>query len=165
MELDCGLSFPEARPGKQRQAQIDGGGIERIDGLLQFHAEAVLGIEPAGHLNQRQGEVLVNAPVAPLVGIGQGAPGDAATDAKVVQLARMGPQTGFDVAQAFPVGQLSEHPAQIRVEVRERWVLARIPRHAAPERGQRQMLHQLREHPLSRMHRTTPGKIRKFPTH
>jgi hypothetical protein len=46
MELDCGLSFSEACPGKQRQAQIDGGGIERIDGLLQFHAEAVLGIEP-----------------------------------------------------------------------------------------------------------------------
>ena len=155
------------RPGKQRQAQINDGGIERIDGLLQLHTEAVLGIEPTRHLNQGQGEILVDAPVAPLVGVGQGAPGDAATDAEVVQLARMGPQTGFDVAQVFPVGQLGEHPAQIRVEVREgeRRVLARIPRHTAPERGQRQMLHQLGEHPLARMHSTTPEKIRKFPTH
>ena len=39
MQFDGAFLAAELRPGKQRQAQIDGGGVEGIDGLVQLHAE------------------------------------------------------------------------------------------------------------------------------
>ena len=59
MEFDRTLVFAEARPGKERQTQIDGGRIERIDRMRQFQAEAVLGVEFACRLDQAEGEVLM----------------------------------------------------------------------------------------------------------
>jgi hypothetical protein len=38
---------PKLCPGEKRQAQIDGGGIEGVDRLVQFHPERFLLIEGA----------------------------------------------------------------------------------------------------------------------
>jgi len=126
VQLDRRLLLAKARPRKQRQAQIDGGGVQRIRRLLQLHPEPVLGIESAGDADERIREILIDAPVAAFVGVGQRAASDPAANAQVVELARLRAQAGLDVAQAFPIGQL-------------------------------------REHQLARIHRTTPGGIRKFP--
>ena len=111
-------------------------------------------VELAGGLDQAEREVLVDAPVAILVGIRQRAAGDAATDAHMVQLVRVCPQAGFDVPQAFAESQLGKRHAQELVEVgeRERRIAARILRHAAAEGVRRQMIHQLREYQFSRIH-------------
>ena len=171
MEFDRTLVFAKARPWKERQAQIDSGRIERIDRMRQFQAEAVLGVELARGLDQAEGEVLIDAlkdsdplwaeahaesyaPVAVLVGIRQRALGDAAANAQMVELGGMRAQTGLDIAQAFPVGQLCKGHAQKLVEVREseRRIAPRVLGYAAPEGVQRQVIHQLGKHQLSRMH-------------
>lgn len=154
MEFDRTLAFAKARPWKERQAQIDSGRIERIDRMRQFQAEAVLGVELARGLDQAEGEVLIDAPVAVLVGIRQRALGDAAANAQMVELGGMRAQTGLDIAQAFPVGQLCKGHAQKLVEVREseRRIAPRVLGYAAPEGVQRQVIHQLGKHQLSRMH-------------
>src|SRR5260370_19103331 len=50
-------------PGKQRKTKIDGGAIQSVDRLFQFHSEAFLGIQRAGDANQDLGQVGVDAPV------------------------------------------------------------------------------------------------------
>ena len=35
MHLDCPLGLPELRPGKYRQAQVNGGCIDRVEGVLE----------------------------------------------------------------------------------------------------------------------------------
>ncbi len=45
--------------------------IERVDGLVEIDAEAVLGIERARDADERLGEVGMNAPIAQLVGVGR----------------------------------------------------------------------------------------------
>ena len=68
-----------------------GGRVERINRVRQFQAEAVLGIELAGHLDQAEGEILVDTPVAVLVGIRQCAPGNATPYAQMVKLGGVRP--------------------------------------------------------------------------
>ena len=97
-------------PGEDREAEVDGGRVEGIDGVVELEAEAVLGIERPGDADQRLGEVGMDAPVAPLVGVGQGGAGDAPADAHVVELGVLGAQAGLDVAQALAIGQLRERP-------------------------------------------------------
>ena len=154
MELDCALVFAKSRPGEERQAQIDSGRVECIDRMRQFQAEAVFGIEFARFLNQAEGEILIDAPVATLVGIRQCALGNAAANAQMVELGGMGAQTSLDVAQAFPVGQLREGHAQKLIEMRksERRITPRVLVHATPKSVQWQMIHELSEYQLSRMH-------------
>lgn len=64
-------------------------------------------------------ELAMNAPVAPIVGIGQIAGRDAPANAQMVELRRLGSQTDLDVAQALPVGQLGEGHVQELVEATE----------------------------------------------
>ena len=141
VQLDRRLLLAESRPREQCQAQIDGGGVQCIRRLLQLHPKPVLGIESAGDVDERIREILIDAPVAAFVGVGQRAAGDPAANAQVVELVRLRTQAGLDVAQAFPVGELREDHAQILIEVRdrERRVCSCVFRHAPPKRVRRQM--------------------------
>ena len=74
VKFDRRLASAELRPRKKRQAQIDGGGVQRINGVVS-------GFEPEGFapfvqraclLDQSLSEVGVDAPVANLIGVGQG---------------------------------------------------------------------------------------------
>src|SRR6201987_4961971 len=65
------LGGTERGPREDRQAQIDGGRIERIDCFRQFHSEALRGIELSGLADQHLSEVGVDPPVAGFVRIGQ----------------------------------------------------------------------------------------------
>ncbi len=142
VQLDSRLGRAKRRPGKYRQAQIDGAGIQSVDRIFQIDAKGFGGIETAGDGNERLGKVGVDAPVAALVGIGQGAARYSALDAHVVELARLRAQTRFDVAQAFSIGQLSKRHAEILIETRKAFdlVAPAVARHATAKRRQRQML-------------------------
>ena len=72
MQFDGAFGGPEARPGKDGQTQVDGGGIEGVDGVFEFDAEVLIEIELPGGMDEGLGEVGVDAPVAGLVGVGQG---------------------------------------------------------------------------------------------
>lgn len=86
VRLDRALGLAELRPREQRKAEVDGRRVQRVNRVRQPHAKVVLGVEPAGDLDQAGREVLVDAPVALLVGIRQRTAGDPATDAQMVQL-------------------------------------------------------------------------------
>ena len=158
VQLDRRLGRAERRPGKDRQAQIDRGGIERVDGVLEIEPERLVGVKSPGRADQALREVAVDAPIARRVGIGQRVARDRAAKSQVIELGALRTQTRLDVAQALAIGQLREGHAQVLVETREPLdlVLARVARDAAMERVQRQMLHHLREHELAQVHRSLP---------
>ena len=52
MHSDARLAGAVAGPGKQRQAQLDGSGIQRVDRVGKLHAEAVVCVELARDTNQ-----------------------------------------------------------------------------------------------------------------
>ncbi len=71
-----------------------------------------MGVENARALDERLSQVMIDAPVTILVGVGQGAMGDAATNSQVVELLLAGAQASFYVRQAIPVSQLAKGHAK-----------------------------------------------------
>ena len=108
VQFDGGLVPPKRGPRKQREAQVNGGGVQRIGSGLEFQAERFIGVERGGLLNEDVGKVGEDAPVAFFVGIGQRAAGSGLPDAGVIEFGAEGRQTGFDVAQTFAPRQLGE---------------------------------------------------------
>ena len=135
MEFDRRFGLSESGPRKHRETQIDGRGIEGIDGESQLQAELLVEIELAGNLDQRSSKVGIDAPIADPLGIGQGAVGHLAANSHVVELGLLGKQTGFDIAQTLAVGELGKGHAEVLFETREvlDFVVASITLDAAPE--------------------------------
>jgi len=99
-------------PGKQGEAEIDGGRIKRVKACVEVHAERVAGIKRSCDADQVLGEVGEDVPVVRLVGVGQCGACDAASEAEMIALRPQGVKAGLDVAQALAVGQLSERHGQ-----------------------------------------------------
>src|ERR1017187_9359102 len=108
VEFDGGLAAAEGGPGKQREAQVNGGGVQRVGGGLEFEAERFIGVERGGLLDEAVSEVGEDAPIAFFVGVCQRAAGGGLADAGVIELRAEGCQAGFDVAQTFTPSQLGE---------------------------------------------------------
>ena len=108
VEFDGGFVFPKRGPRKEREAQVNGGGVQRIGGDLEFKAKGFIGAERGGLPDEDLGEVGKDAPVALFVGHRQRVAGGGLPDADVIELGAEGRQTGFDVAQTFAPGQLGE---------------------------------------------------------
>ena len=104
--------------------------------------------------DQDLGEVGVDAPVAVLVGLGQGGSGDPSPDAHVIQLGANGSQARLDVAQTLPERQLREDHAEKLIEAGELLdlVLSSIPADSLSEIVHGDMLEQLREDGLAVVH-------------
>lgn len=145
----------KTRPGKHRQAQVDGCGIERVDRFGERHGKSIVDIQPTRRGNEPLCEVGVQPPVAARVGVGERVARDLAANPQMIELAALRSRAGFDVAQALAIGQLREGHAQVLIEAREALdlVLGLVARDAATKRVQRQVLHQLRENRLARVHR------------
>src|SRR6266403_5062992 len=158
MQLDGCLGRAEHGPRKHRQTQIDGGGVERVDGFLQIDAEGLLHLQAPGDADQALGEIGVDAPVAHGVGIGQRVASHRRPNPEMIELGTLCTQAYFDVPKALPVGQLCERHAQELIQARERLHFERAPiaGDATAEGGQRKMLHQLRKHQLASVHRWPP---------
>jgi len=71
VQFDCCLGRTVGCPGKQRQAQVDGTGVQGIDGLFQIDAKRLVRIQTPSHANQSLRKVGIDTPVAHFVGIGQ----------------------------------------------------------------------------------------------
>lgn len=119
MQLDGSLGRAEVGPREHGEAQVYGGGVQSVDGVLQLQAGTVVHVELAGRLDQGIGKVGVDAPVAHLVGVGQVVAGYRRADAHVIELALLGTQAGFDVPQTLAVSQLCEGHTEILVETGE----------------------------------------------
>ena len=154
MQLHGRLGGAKRRPRKHRQAQIDGRGIEGIDGISQFYAEVLVDVERAGLDDQALSQLEVDAPVARLVGIGQRRASDCRANAHVVKLTGLSRQTHFDIAQAFAVGQLRKgHDAKLLGATEAaRPVIAAVSIDDAMEGLPRQKVHDLRKQGLAEVH-------------
>ena len=116
MQFDGALGLSEVGPGEHGQAQVDGGGVQGIDGVIEFQPQVVLGIQGPGEADEGVGEVGIQAPVALLVGVGEGIAGDAAAQAQVVEFVLVCAQADLDIAQALAMGELGEGHAEELVE-------------------------------------------------
>ena len=161
VQLDRRLGRTERCPREYRQAQIDGGGIQSVNGVFQIDSKRLVGIKPSRHRDQTLCEVAVDAPVASCVGVGQGVARHDAADTQVIELGGLRAQTGFDVAQTLAKGQLRKGHRQVLIQTSEPLdlVMSTIMRHTATKSRQRQMFHQLRKHQLACMHQLPPAKI------
>ena len=63
MQLDRRFGRAERRPGKDRETQIDRGGIERVDGILEIEPERLVGVKSPGGADQALREIAVDAPI------------------------------------------------------------------------------------------------------
>ena len=108
VEFDGGFVLPKRSPRKEREAEVNGGGVQRIGGGLEFKAKGFIGVERGGLLDEDLGEIGKDAPVPLFVGHRQGVAGGGLADAGVIELRAEGRQTSFDVAQTFAPSQLGE---------------------------------------------------------
>src|ERR1019366_4909661 len=108
VQFDSGLVLTEPCPREQREAEIDGGGVQRIQARVQIDADPIVDIQWPGDRDQGLRKISEDSPVARLVGIGQSSTRPLAAKSPVVKLAAYGPQTSLNIAQAFAVGELSK---------------------------------------------------------
>jgi hypothetical protein len=104
----------EIRPGKQRQTQIDGCAVERINRVGEIKANIVFDIKFACALDQNGGQIRPHTPIAQLVGVSQSRLCDGLAQSHAVQFCGLSAETGLDVAQALAIGDLRKsHNAEM----------------------------------------------------
>ena len=155
MQLDGALGFAKPRPRKQRKAQIDGTGVERVHGVVQLDAEVLAGIQGARLGNEHLRKIRIDAPVAFFVSVGQRAPRPRAPDADLVELEFQDLQARDDLAQTLAVRQLGKGHAKELVVTGERAlaIIAAIPSHTFGELVCGKKLHDLREYESTGVHK------------
>src|SRR3990172_7032432 len=108
MQLHRRLAFAKLCPRKQGQTQVDGGGVQRIDAVIQIDTEGIVGVELSGSGNQNLCEVPIDAPVADTIGMCQGVARYFAPNAQVVKPRLSRPQAGLNIAQTLSIGKLGK---------------------------------------------------------
>jgi len=112
VQFDGSFAAAEAGPGKQGKTQIDGSGIQSVDGLVQLDCELVARIQSPSFVDQNLGEIGIDSPVSRLVGVGQAAAGDSASKSHVIEFVVDRTQSRLDISQALPIGQLCKGHAE-----------------------------------------------------
>ncbi len=90
------------------RAQIDSGGIQRVDGVVHLQSEGFVGIQFAGAADKSLGQVGVDAPVTRAVGVGQGAVRDRRAKPQVIELVTARTQADVNGRQTFAEGHLGK---------------------------------------------------------
>ena len=108
VQLNSGFTGTEQGPGKQRQTQIDGRGIQD---LYRFD-QLVFAIQGLRMSDQDHGQVLINLPGTMGVGVGERAQRHVGFDAHMVAARSERLEGGRQISQAVPKGKLSEAHAK-----------------------------------------------------
>ena len=106
MHLDGTLPGSKPRPREHGQTEINGRGVQGIYRVVEIETKRLAGIHGASDVDERLGEVGIDAPVVSFICIGQSRARHLAAKAHVIQLASHRTQARFDVAQALTIGQL-----------------------------------------------------------
>ena len=112
MQFHGAFVSSELGPREKREAEIDGGGVQSIGGLIQFDTEGIVGVEAARLTNENLGKVGVDSPISDLIGMSQRIARNVASETHVIEFPLSRAQTSFDVPETFPIGQLSESHAE-----------------------------------------------------
>ena len=150
VELDRRFGRSKRCPWEQRQAQIDGRRVERVDRIGQFDSERLVRIEFARHGDEPLRKFGVDAPIAHGIGVCQRVARNLRTQSHVIELVGLGAKTRLDVAQTLPKGQLREDHDQQLLEAGEALdlVIPFVTGYAATKCCQRKVRGQLRENQL-----------------
>ena len=108
MHLDSAFVAAMLCPGKQRQAQIDNGGIQGVDRAFEIHGQGLTGVKRASLVDQNQGNVAIDFPVARFVGLGQSVARHSHLHSGMIEFGPNGAQADFDIAQTFSTSKLRE---------------------------------------------------------
>ena len=154
VQLHGGLGPAELRPREGREAQVDGGGIQRVDRLLQIQYAGLAGVEAAGLADEHLCEVRVDPPVVQFVRIGQRTALHRAAQPHAIELAGLCAQAEFDVPKAPSVCELREgHRSEVLpAGERSHVVVPAITPHDPVERRPWKMSHQLAVYSASFVH-------------
>jgi hypothetical protein len=87
-------------PRKQRERQVDLGGVQRVRRIASVHSKRLVDIQFAGNADQTLSEVGVDSPVARGVRIGQRIARDLTADAQVEELLRLRAKARFGPADS-----------------------------------------------------------------
>ena len=117
VDLDTAFGGAELCPLEHAHAQVDGGRVERIDVAVKL--EDVGDPPPPRFVYHAVGEVLEDAEVPVLVGLGQVASCGLLPETESVTLLVMGFQRYDQVTQALAIGQLAEHQDEQLVPARK----------------------------------------------
>src|SRR6266576_2537893 len=63
VKLDGSLGSLVAGPGKNTQTQIDGGGVQSINGTLQIQSKIAVGVQGPSDVDQSTGKVCIDSPI------------------------------------------------------------------------------------------------------
>jgi len=161
VQLDGCLGFAKRRPLEQAQAQIDGGGVQCIDRILEIEPQVLVQIKFASTSDQNCGQVGPDSPVARLVGIGQGGAVNAVAKSHGVQLARVGSKSHFDVSKTLSPSQLckSHDSKLLGASQAPHARVATIARHDSGKACPWNELHDLSKQGLADIHRKPPRSL------
>jgi hypothetical protein len=162
VQLDGCLGYAKRRPLQQAQEQIDGGGIQCVDCVLEIESQVLVQIKFASALDQYCGQVGPDSPVARLVGIGQGGAVNAVTKSHGVKLARVGSKSHFDVLKTFSPRHLckSHDSKLLGASQAPHARVATIARHDSGIACLLNELHDLSIQGLADIHRKPPRSLR-----
>ena len=161
VQLDGCLGFAKRRPLEQAQAQIDGGGVQCVDRILEIEPQVLVQIKFASTSDQYCGQVGPDSPVARLVGIGQGGAVNTVAKSHGVQLARVGSKSHFDVSKTLSPSQLCKsHDSELlRASQAPHARIATIARHDSGKACPWNELHDLSKQGLADIHRKPPRSL------
>ena len=165
MQFDGGLPRAKPRPGKHRQAKINGSGIEGVDRIVKIEAERLGSIHGARNVDEHLRKVGEDPPVVSFVSIRQSGARHFAPNAHVVQLAVDRSQAGFDISQTLAVRQLSKCETKELVQAGKspEFIIAAVTLDALGELVGRNVIDQLREDDAADMHASACPIIRSLP--
>ena len=119
VDLDGTFVSAMLGPGKQRQTQIDDGGIQSVNRSLEIHGQGLLGVKSTSLIDQNQGDISIDFPVACFVGPGQGVAGYTGLEPGMIEFWSESSQAGFDISQRLSGSKLSEGHAVELIETGE----------------------------------------------
>ena len=166
VEFNRGFSPAEMSPRKHRQAQINRGGIDGINHLVDVEPVGVFPIKSSCFANQHLRECFVNTPVTMLVRISEIGSCDVASDTHRVEM-RASSQAGFNISKTLPESYLSKSHSKKLISGSHAFTRSRhrVKRHAAIELLAVDEIGNLSEnkaasvHPLLRMNQTPLGQL------
>jgi len=107
------LVLPKVCPGEDRQAQIDGRGVERVERTIKtFEKRIIIVIQRTCTFDECLCKGFVHSPIALLVGVVQSGELDTCCEAEVIQLFRMSVDAEDDAARTFSKRELPKTEAE-----------------------------------------------------
>ena len=154
MHLDSGLGGTEVGPTKQGQRQIDRGGVQCVDRVLQLEAQVLADIQPPRLGYQPHGKVAPESPVSSFVGLGQRRACDGLGEPQMVERLGLRVEAGLDISKTVPPSQLGKDHADELLSAPEMTdaILAVVAKGQAVERLSMHQIENLGENVAAGIH-------------